>query len=89
MSFKNGHSYISINDKDNIGHVLVKALKEKGYKDFNLIFAPKWSNNAGWETLEGSFIPLFLGFTKKEALDKISTLKTFKEELAEFDKDYT
>jgi len=80
MSFKKGHSYIRINDIDNPKHVLIKALVKKGYLGFNLIFAPKWSNNVGWECEEGSEyggIPLFLGYTKAEALIKIEKIKAF------------
>lgn len=52
-------------------HVLVKALKEKGYTDIFLIFAPRFSTDYGW-TLESDQYNGWIGFTKKEALKFIT-----------------
>ena len=62
---------ITITNKDR--HVLSKALKEKGYNDFWIIFAPKFSPDFGWTVVKGNPIG-WLGYDKKQALKTIELL---------------
>jgi hypothetical protein len=63
---------MTITDKSN--HIISKALILKGYKDFEIIFAPKWSPDYGWTVVKGYGLPLWLGYDKKMALREIGKL---------------
>lgn len=71
---KKGHSYIYADDT-NVNHPLIKALKQKGINDIELIYASQYSTYAGWMMVKCDKIMLswggWLGFTKKEALINI------------------
>jgi hypothetical protein len=56
-----------VKEEKHPNHELVKALKEKGYTNIFLIFAPRFSPDYGW-TLDSDQFNNWIGFTKKEAL---------------------
>ncbi len=56
-------------------HVLVKALKAKGYTDIFLVFAPRYCVDYGW-TLNSDQFDGWIGFDKVEALEFISKMST-------------
>lgn len=70
---KKGQSYITVTDADK-NHVLVKALHERGITKLELIYATHLSSCSGWDLINSSHGPVWLGYTKVEALKKISQL---------------
>lgn len=56
-------------------HILVKALKTKGYTDIFLVFAPRFCVDYGW-TLNSDQFSGWIGFNKKEALEFIKEMST-------------
>lgn len=85
MSFKKGSSFIRVSSNDD--HILSNALKEKGYDDFELIFAGKFSPDFGWTVIKGFLLPTWLGYNKRHALQSIEKLNSFIRELEIFYKD--
>lgn len=59
-------------------HPLIRALTNKGYKDFTLIYTPTYGTQCGWN-LDGVLLPTWLGYTKKSALEEIEKLQTFQQ----------
>lgn len=72
-----GQSYITISDTTHPKHKLVKALTDKGYSSFVLIYASHMATDAGWTTISTN-LPYWLGYTIKESLRVVNALPTKK-----------
>jgi len=68
--------------EEKVKHPIVKALLAKGYKEFTIIYEPRFSPSWGFTCVDSPYFE-FLGYTIQESLRTIQQMKSYDEILKE------